>query len=351
LPEWKKDLFLDRWVVIATERAKRPSDYLAVNTGKINGICPLCEKNESATPPEVLAYRYRDSHRDKPGWWVRVVPNKFPAVRVEGQTQIRNNGIFEIMDGIGAHEVVIETPEHNIDMEDFSEYQIQEIIRAWRDRSLDLRRDSRFKYIQIFKNYGGVAGASLQHPHSQIIATPIVPGDIKEKYEGLKNYARITGRCAICDMIDQEVNDQCRVVFESSSFLCICPFASRFPFEIWIIPKEHQHDYGAIREDQVSDLAYILRNTLKKLSTVLDRPPFNMVISTTPVNNDTENPAYFHWYIEILPRLTTIAGFELGTGCFINPTPPEIAAAELRQIATIYDSRYQNKTEGVENYV
>ncbi|MFZ5632251.1 MAG: galactose-1-phosphate uridylyltransferase [Bacillota bacterium] len=352
MPEWRKDPIFDRWVVIATERGKRPSDFSVPKEEKKGGECPLCEHHEWETPPEILAYREKDSARDRPGWWVRVVPNKFPAVRIEGQTDAGNFGVYQIMNGVGAHEVVIETPDHGTAIEDLNQYQVQEVIRAWRDRSLDLRGDIRLKYIQVFKNYGSTAGASLEHPHSQIIATPVVPLNIKEKLDGLKRHARMTGRCIICDMIAQEQKEQNRVVAESDRFLCITPFASRFPFETWIIPKEHQPDYACIREDQVADLALVMRTILKKLSAALRRPPYNMVISTAPVNESREDTVHFHWHMEILPRLTIAAGFELGTGFYINPTPPEMAASEIRETVVPYEgTSRQNNYEGVGRYV
>ncbi|MCL4439166.1 MAG: galactose-1-phosphate uridylyltransferase [Firmicutes bacterium] len=352
MPEWRKDPILDRWVVIATERGKRPSDFMVPREEKRGGECPLCERHELETPPEVLAYRERGSGRDRPGWWVRVVPNKFPALRIEGQTDIRNYGLYRIMDGVGAHEVVVETADHGKTMEDLNEYQVQEIIRAWRDRSLDLRRDERFKYIQVFKNYGSTAGASLEHSHSQIIATPMIPGKIMRKIEGLTQYARKTGRCILCEMVEQELKEQNRIVVESSRFVGIAPFASRFPFETWIIPREHQPDFGHLREDQIGDLAYILNAILKKLSAALRRPPFNMVINTAPVNvGMMDKMVHLHWHIEILPRLTIAAGFELGTGFYINPTPPEMAASELRETVIVYDRPYNQNYEGVGKYV
>lgn len=289
----------------------------------------MCTGHEGDTPPEVIAFRETGSRPDTPGWWVRVVPNKFPAVRIEAQAGVRRHGVFEVMDGLGAHEVVVETTEHNTSLEFLDEHQVEEIIWAWQQRSLDLRKDARFKYIQIFKNFAQTAGASLEHPHSQIIALPMVPAEIGEELAGMERYARNTGRCIICDLLGQELGEKERIVQESAKFVCIAPFASRFPFELWIIPRDHQHDFGAIRADQVPDLARVLRSSLRAVHDSIGRPPYNMVLHTAPVN--MADTIHYHWHLEIMPRLTVMAGFELGTGFYINPTPPELAAQVLRE--------------------
>ncbi len=329
MPEWRKDPVVDRWVAIATERGKRPSDFKCVIHEKNDGRCPLCVGREKDTPPEVMAFRQAGSSKDTPGWWVRVVPNKFPAVRIEGSQGVANRGVYAVMDGLGAHEVVVEVPDHvdNLDMQ--SEKQVAEILWAWHERSLELRRDRRFKYIQVFKNYGSTAGASLEHAHSQIIATPMVPVEVKNELAGFSSYAQATGRCIFCDLIAQEIAERERVVIQGKNFLALAPFASRFPFEVWIVPAFHQHDFVLLNEEQVRELARILRACLRKLSVVLCDPPYNIVLHTSPVN-DMETKQY-HWHLEILPRLTIIAGFELGTGYYINPTPPELAARYLRE--------------------
>jgi len=333
LPEWRKDPLVDRWVIIATERGKRPSDFKIKPDEKKGGRCPMCVGHEKDTPPEVAAFRESGSAPDAPGWWVRVVPNKFPAVRIEAQPGIRRHGIYETMDGLGAHEVVVETTEHEKNLEFLPAHQVEEVIWAWQQRSLDLRRDARFKYIQIFKNFAQTAGASLEHPHSQIVALPMVPADVAAELDGMRRYAQNTGRCIICDLLGQELAEKQRVVREGEKFVALAPFASRFPFETWIVPREHQHDFAALRPDQVADLARVLRSTLRALHDCIGEPPYNLVLHTAPIN-DAAEAMHYHWHLEILPRLTVMAGFELGTGYFINPTPPELAAQVLREEET-----------------
>lgn len=334
MPEWRKDPIVNRWVAIATERGKRPNDYKEINEGRNSQKCFFCEGNEEQTPPEIIAYREPGTAKDTPGWWVRVVPNKFPALDIHGASYQQARGVYQYMDGLGAHEVIIESSNHITGMNEQTEKQVEEIIWIWRDRSLDLRKDTRLKYIQVFKNTGRVAGASLEHTHSQLIAIPFVPEDVRREIEGMKEYVNRRGSCVMCDVIRQEVSEKERIVIEGNHFVSFSPFASRFPFEIWIAPREHQFDFAQLREEQVRDLAYVLKNSLGKLTSLIKNIPYNMVLHTAPVNQEEER--HFHWHLEIMPRLTIMAGFELGTGYFINPTPPEIAAQALREIVQIY---------------
>ena len=334
MPEWRKDPIVNRWVIIATERGKRPNDYKEIKEGRNSQKCFFCEGNEEQTPPEIIAYREVGTANDTPGWWVRVVPNKFPALNIQGGSYQQDRGVYQYMDGVGAHEVIIESSNHITGMNEQTEKQVEEIIWIWRDRSLDLRKDTRLKYIQIFKNTGRVAGASLEHTHSQLIAIPFVPEDVRQEIEGMKEYVNRRGSCIMCDMIRQEILEKERLIIEGTHFISFSPFASRFPFEIWITPREHQFDFAQLREEQVKDLAYVLRNSLGKLSSMIRNIPYNVVLHTAPVNKEEER--HFHWHLEIMPRLTIMAGFELGTGYFINPTPPEIAAQALRETVEIY---------------
>jgi len=333
MSEWRKDPIVNRWVIISTERGERPFDYIVTNVTmeeekKIQG-CPFCEGNEYKTPPEIIAYRKKNSTKNNPGWWIRVVPNKYPALINHGEVLKRQHGIYKSMKGIGAHEVIVESTIHGPGLDRQTEKQVAEVIWAWRDRLLDLRRDTRLKYIQIFKNDGSAAGASLDHTHSQIIAMPMVPVDVRQEIEGAIKYLNQHGTCVFCDLNKQEITDQERVVINSSYYLSFTPFASRFPFETWIVPKEHQCDFVQITKEQVKELAVVLKNSLRKILITVPNIPYNVVLHTAPIN--LKENIHYHWHIEILPRLTLISGFELGTGYYINPLPPEIAAKTLRE--------------------
>jgi UDPglucose--hexose-1-phosphate uridylyltransferase len=332
MPELRKDPIIGRWVIIATERALRPSNFKTDKEDRLTDLskCPFESGNEASTPPEILSYRKAGSRPNEPGWWVRVVPNKFPALKVEGTMDKRGEGMYDMMNGIGAHEIVIETPNHDEEIALMPEMQIREVLWAWRDRIVDLARDKRFKYVMVFKNKGVRAGASLQHPHSQIIALPIVPLRVQEELDGARQYYEYKDRCVFCDIIRQELSDRKRVVEDSERFISIVPFAQRFPFETWILPKQHESDYARTTRNDVLELAGLLKRTLQRLRGALDDPPFNLVLHMAPLN--TDGLPHYHWHIEIMPRVTRTAGFEWGTGFYINPTIPEETAQFLREV-------------------
>jgi UDPglucose--hexose-1-phosphate uridylyltransferase len=329
MPDLRKDPVIGRWVIIASERGKRPSDFGLEPEKKKGEFCPFCYGNEDKTPPEVLAYRDPGTQKDGPGWWVRVVPNKFPALKIEGDINRQGEGMYDKMNGIGAHEVVIESPDHLANFATLDEKYIQETIWAFRDRYIDLSKDTRFKYIIIFKNHGSAAGASLEHTHSQIIATPIVPKRAREEIIGAREYYEYKERCVFCDIIRQELTSGIRVVLENQDFISFCPFASRFPFEIWVLPKKHWSNIEHLKKGEVTELATILKGSLAKLKNALNDPPYNFIFHCAPLG-EADSPSY-HWHIEIMPKLTKVAGFEWGTGFYINPTPPEDAAKYLRE--------------------
>ena len=329
MPELRKDPIHGRWVIISTERSRRPSDFVAEERRSIGGFCPLCEGNEDRTPPEIAAFRDNGTPPNSPGWTLRVVPNKFPALRIEGELNREGEGIYDKMNGIGAHEVVIETPRHEETLVTLPLKNVENILLAYRERIIDLRRDLRLRYVLVFKNHGVAAGASLEHPHSQIIALPIIPRRVSEEIEGAKTYFNYKDRCVFCDIIRQELQQKRRIITENKSFLSIAPFASRFPFETWILPKTHHPSFEHMAFSQYEQAAQILSDTLQRMNRVLADPPYNYIIHTSSFPQvDAE---HYHWHFEIMPKLTKVAGFEWGTGFYINPTPPEEAAEYMRE--------------------
>lgn len=331
MPELRRDPVVGRWVIISTERGKRPSDFEQPAQTPRTGFCPFCPGHEEKTPPEVYAVRDEGLAPNGAGWRVRVVSNKFPALQIEGDLQRRAEGIYDKMNGIGAHEVIIESPEHDRELSQNSIEQINMILCAYRARIVDLARDKRFRYIQLFKNHGEAAGASLEHSHTQLVATPIVPRRILEELEGCKQHFEMKERCIFCDIIAQELTVGKRVVAENADYISIAPFAPRFPFETWILPKMHQAHFEQSFQGNFYSLARIMKENLMRMNGALGNPPYNFVLHTSPCN-DWRGPKHHHWHFEIMPKLTRIAGFEWGTGFYINPTPPEDSAAYLRDI-------------------
>ncbi len=330
MPELRKDPIIGRWVIISAERGKRPSDFIIEPEKKRGGFCPFCEGHEDKTPPEVLVYRKDGTRPNKPGWRIRVVSNKYPALQIEGELNRRGEGVYDFMSGIGAHEVIIETPEHDKDLFELDVNHIEDVWWVIRDRILDLKKDPRFHYILVFKNHGAAAGASLEHTHSQLIATPIIPKRVLEELVGFQKYYSYKERCIFCDIIRQEKEATKRIVLENDRFIAMEPFAPRFPFETWLMPKNHIMNFEDSHKEDYSDLAKIFKDTIRRLNRSLSDPPYNFMIHTAPLLDDTYND--FHWHIEIIPKLTKIAGFEWGSGFYINPTPPEDAAKFLREI-------------------
>jgi UDPglucose--hexose-1-phosphate uridylyltransferase len=330
MPELRKDPIVGRWVIIATERAKRPVAPRTEPLPTADGACPFCQGHEQNTPIEILAYRERHTRANEAGWRVRVVPNKFPALQIEGGLNKRGDGIYDKMNGVGAHEVIIECPFHEVSMANLSEDNIREVLWVYRDRLVDLKKDPRLVYGMLFKNVGAAAGASLEHSHSQLIVTPIVPINVWEEMNGSLEFFDYRGRCIYCDMIHQELATEKRIVMDATNFVVLVPYASRFPFETWIIPKNHNSHYENIQKTEVEELGTVLKLILRKLEVALDKPAYNYIIHTAPF--DTQALPHYHWHMEIIPRLTRVAGFEWGTGFYINPVPPEQSATYLREL-------------------
>jgi UDPglucose--hexose-1-phosphate uridylyltransferase len=337
MPELRQDPVTREWVIIATERAKRPTEFQGQggNTRSAclltqKDTCPFCEGNESKTPPEIVAYRKPNTAANSRGWWVRVVPNRFPALKIEGDIERHEmDGFFRLMDGVGAHEVVIETPEHCDTIGIIEDRQAEEIVQMCLDRFLDLKGDPRMETITCFRNRGNLAGASLLHPHTQLIATPMVPNLLRRRLEMAFRYYDDHGKCVYCELIRKELADGRRVIFTNDEYVAFEPFASRVPFETWIVPRDHRSAFESISRDQCKAFGRTLNAVLGLLYRKLNDPDYNYVVRTEPLRED--HSSYFHWSLHILPRLTTSAGFEMGSGMFINPMPPETAAEFLRK--------------------
>ena len=325
MPDLRKDPVTGRWVIISTDRARRPSDFTRSRVlPKTNGICPFCAGHEDKTPPEILSYRENGGNQ----WNVRVVPNKFPALRVEGLLDREGEGLYDRMTGIGAHEVIIESPEHKVSLAELPEKRVEDLFWAFRDRILDLKRDARLRYILLFKNHGEAAGASLEHSHSQLIALPVVPIQVQEEIDGGRRYYSFKERCVFCDIVRQESSEGSRVILETDEIIVVAPYAPRFPFETWVLPRTHSSHFETAHPSLIQSLAWAVRSTIRKLEKALEYPSYNFLIHTSPIQ---EGPlAHYHWHLEIIPRVTRVAGFEWGAGFYINPTPPEESAQFLR---------------------
>lgn len=328
--ELRKDPLSQRWVIIAAERAKRPTDFDSELINEAPAFDPFAPGNEDKTPPEIASYRKPGTLPNKPGWRIRVVPNKYPALQIEGGLDKRGEGIYDSMKGVGAHEVIIDTPDGTQSFTGCTDEHVQDILWMYRDRLVDLSRDKRLKYGMLFKNVGRASGATVYHSHSQLIVTPIVPHHVEEKLAACKKFHDYRGRCLLCDIGLQELEQKSRLVLDSGQFIAFEPYAARTPFETWILPKSHASHFEALTQPLCEELAYILKRTMAKIEKGLKNTAYNYMIFTAPFHAG-ELP-HFHWHIEIVPRLTRQAGFEWGTGFYINPVPPEDAAEFLRGV-------------------
>lgn len=324
--ELRNDPIVDRWVGIVIDKPSRPKDFFIPEfTWRGNDGCPFCLGNENLTPEAVAVYPSLDNKL----WDVRVVANKFPALIDNGYFQQVNRGMYNFSNGLGIHEVIIETPQHYKWFSDLDDSQIINIIKAYRERSLELRKDKRFKYILIFKNVGPEAGASLEHGHSQLVTLPIIPKSVKEELAGISNYYDLNQRCLFCDILAYEQKEDKRVVFSNDEFIAFCPFASRFSFETWLAPIKHSDDFANIEDSSISKLAQVLKQTIGRLKEVLGPHSYNLVLHTIPVNN--QDYTQYHWHIEIMPKLTIASALEWARAFYIVYTPPELAAKYLSE--------------------
>ena len=326
-----------RWSIIAPERKERPGEGVLSDTAMPNAKedDPFASGNEDQTAPEIFRL---PKDVDTP-WQVRVFANSFPALRVEGDVHREAVGLNDTVSGVGAHEVIVETPESGVELADLKVEEIQLVLEAYRARLLDLRHDLRLRYVLIFKNKGREAGASVDHAHSQLIATPIIPTAVVNELNSCREHFARRERCLFCDLIGQEQRLGERICLETEEYVAMAPFAAATPFETWILPKEHRHDFALSSDDELRGLAVILRDFLRRVRTLLDDPPYNLVLHTAPnVHPRPGRPDYwstiehdYHWHFEFAPRTSQPAGFEWGSGYSINPTPPEEAAKLLNE--------------------
>jgi UDPglucose--hexose-1-phosphate uridylyltransferase len=332
VPELRKDPITGTWVIISEERKKRPKYYQIVvdKDLSIPENCPFCPGNEGMTPPETFAMRPGHSPANTPGWDLRVVPNKFPALRVEGSLRKSGEGFYDKMNGIGAHEVLIETPRHQHTWFDNDQAVVRNTLLAAKSRVLDLKKDIRFKYIMVFKNFGPTAGATLSHSHTQLIALPVVPLRVQEEIEGARAHFALKERCIFCDIIQYESEADRRLLAENEHFIVLAPYAPRFSFELAVYPKRHNPSFETTSDVEMESLSRILSETLGKIGRLLNRPDYNLIIHNAPCQNSVGE--FYHWHIEFMPVLARVAGFEWGTGFYINPISPEESVQSLKTV-------------------
>jgi UDPglucose--hexose-1-phosphate uridylyltransferase len=331
MSEWRADPVTGQWVIVATDTQPRRRDFdLDDHPSDDDGPCPLCEGREHVAGRELLAVR-QGSPADAPGWDLRVVPNRVPVLRVEAGGYGARDGLLEHQPGLGAHEVVVESPRHDASWFTMSADELARVLRAWRDRMADLRRDTRMRSALAFKNHGVRAGARLSHPHSQVVAMPRVPPRIDDEVKGAERHHAATGRCVFCDLVAQEVGAGTREVAATASCVALAPYASRAPFEVCLIPRGHGARFEAASADDIAGVAEVLRHVLGHLDAQLGRPAFNAVLHSAPYG--TALDAAYHWHLELVPRVLRATGFAIGTGTAINPVSAERAARVLRGAA------------------
>jgi UDPglucose--hexose-1-phosphate uridylyltransferase len=329
--ELRQDPTTEEWVIVARERAKRPDDFVRWQSGRklpdFSSSCPFCPGNESMTPPQTLLYQNQKGN----GWQVRAFANKFAALSPDGRvTRDTKEGFFTNMKGVGDHEVIVETPLHNRSLTSMGEDEILKVLNAYYERYNELSGQPFAKLIIIFKNHGVMAGTSLEHSHSQLVVTPVVPKHIRMRHEVAIRYYDRGGRCLYSDLTEHELKSGKRIVMETEKFVAFHPFASQRPFETWILPKKRQASFGSVSAEDLGNLAHVLRINLVKLYRGLNDPDFNYVIDTAPVGD--ENATYYTWHMRIIPRLTEAAGFEIGSGIYINTAVPEETARFIRDL-------------------
>ncbi|MDX1948806.1 MAG: galactose-1-phosphate uridylyltransferase [Pirellulaceae bacterium] len=328
MSEYRQEPLSRRWVIIGTERAGRPNEFLEPLPSRQPIPCPFCAGNERETPDAVAVYK-----KNGRGWLARVVPNKFPAVQTAtvlggGALPLGSIAPAGAVPGFGRHEVIIESPRHVASLSELTVAEAEVVFRAYRDRIRDLKADGSYQYVQIFKNVGSAAGASLEHVHSQLMALPGVPEVVETELSSSGDYFAQHGRSLLVDLIAAEVAQEERIVAQSERFVAFCPYASRFGYEVWVAPLAHQSRYESLQDGEFGEFAQLMQDVIGRIERASGQTAYNYYLHTQPF--DMRPHDHYHWHIEIVPRLTKVAGFEWSTGCFINPYPPEAAAAHLR---------------------
>jgi UDPglucose--hexose-1-phosphate uridylyltransferase len=335
MSDLRRDPVSGNWVVIspAQEAGVLLASFPRVETPRES--CPFCPGHETMGGASILTYPGSLSDGNGNGWAVRVIPNRMPVLQPEISLEREGVGMFDRITGVGAHEIIIDSPDHSPFLHEFPAPQIRLMLAAWKERINDLRKDSRMRYISLFRNQGRRAGARITHPHSQLLATPMIPTGIRNELAGAREYYEYKERCVFCDLNDQEREEKVRIVSQNRGFLAFCPFASRHPFEVWILPRVHRHDFGQATEEQLDDLSGILKEVSTAVAVALMNPDVNVTLKNTPYPKPrrdkwTTIEEDFHWHLEVVPRITRPNGHEWATGMFVNPTLPEEGAAYLR---------------------
>jgi len=337
MSEIRRDSITGKWILIAPTQGKSAQDFRIERPyEKTPPDCPLCPGNEGLTGPEIASLRHKGSHLDDSKWQVRVVANRFPALQIEHSLQKRGKGMYDTISGFGAHEIIIDNPDHQKTLKEMSDEDVSQLLLVLQTRLEDLYRDKRIRYVSIFKNEGPQAGARLSHPHHQILATPVIPWYLKEHLKGARSYFQMKERCVYCDILHEEQTVGDRIVYENEAFTLFCPYASRYPFECWIVPKAHESNFYSAKNHNIA-LAQALRTAADRLDQALGCPQFQIVFFSAP-NPIARNNYWlsltddFHWHIEIIPCVLPSTPADRAVGFPINPTPPEEAAKFLREL-------------------
>lgn len=331
LHELRKDPLLGRWIAVLSQQ-KSPSDYVVSADADTEKSCILCAGREKETAAEIMSLPGRGT-----GWSTRVIPHFSPVFQIEGELGRKGQGMYDKMNSIGANEIIVESPEHSLRPEEMGLEQMSKVIVTYKARMTDLEKDARLRYTLIYKNSGRDSGAVFSHPVSYLASTPVIPKRVKEELDGAKQYFAYKERCIFCDIMKEELRVSSRVILETRHFVAFCPYASKFPFESWILPKRHSCVFQDIRQEEIEDMALIMSVVIKKLRAAIPHLSFNYFVHSAPNRIPRQDHWHtlgddFHWHVEIMPRLMRTSGFEWGSGFYILPTSPEYAAKYLREV-------------------